>query len=284
MRDAKKETPLELIGISPKPVRGKIRLLARWSKFALWSLSEGHFDFFWNAFSALLLLVFFSLRDIILMQKNVTCNICGWSGYSFYPNICAGYYDKKVLCPGCDCLDRYRTYAAILKRCTDYFSPDTFVIEVAPVRRFQEYCLRNKNNKNYISFDIQRFAMEKGDITNMRYEDDTTDYFLCSEVLDYITDDDAAFREVWRVLKPGGLLVFRVGVDWDVAETREYGAPDPKDDFHIRRYGRDVFQRISAFGFEVYKLTAAECVGEQEIKKFGLCREPLFFARKVARH
>jgi SAM-dependent methyltransferase len=266
--------------ICPRPIRGRMRLFARWSKFALRSLRKGHFDFFRDALSALLLLVLFTLRDMILRQKNVTCNICGWCGNNFYPNVCTGYYEKKVLCPGCDCLDRYRTFAAILKKHTEFFSPDTYVIEVAPVRRFQEYCLRNKNNRNYISFDVERFAMEKGDISNMRYEDDIADYFLCSDVLDYVKDDAAAFREVWRVLKPGGLFVFRVAVDWDTAETREYGTPDPT--FHFRLYGKDIFEKISAFGFEVSKLTVVQFFGEREIKKFGLCREPLFIAKKVA--
>jgi SAM-dependent methyltransferase len=282
----KEEMHSEVTRIRSKPIRGRIRLLARWTKFALNSLKKGRFDFFRNAIDAQLLLICFTLKDILLRRKNVTCNICGWSGVSFYPNVCAGYYDKKVLCPGCDCLDRYRTYVAILKKETSFFSTDTFVIEVAPVRRFQEFCLRNKNNRNYISFDICRYAMEKGDITKMCYEDEIADYFLCSDVLDYVKDDAAAFREVWRVLKPGGLFIIRVGIDFNSEKTHEYYEPNPgdKDALHIRRYGKEFFKKISSFGFEVYKLSVEECLEEHEIKKFGLCREPLFVAKKAVQH
>ena len=281
MRTGSTDAQSELIKIHAKPILGKVRLLARWSKFGLRSLRAGNFSFFGNALNAQISLIFFTLRDIVVRRKEVTCNICGWSGHNFYPNLCSGYYHKEVLCPGCDCLDRYRTFAAVLMKRTSFFSLGTYVIEVAPARRFQEYCLKQKNNQNYISFDVQQFAMEKGDITNMRYENNIADYFLCSEVLDYIEDDAAAFREVWRVLKPGGLFIIHVAVDGDMPETREYGASNPKDDYHIRRYGRDLPKRISAFGFEVSTLSATECIGEQEMRKFGLSREPLFIAKKV---
>lgn len=275
---------LECERIRPRPIRGRIRMLARWTKRALWFLKEGHFDFFKNAINAQLVLLFFTLRDIILRRKIVTCNICGWSGHNFYPHVCAGFYDRMVICPGCDCLDRYRTYAAILKKCTDFFSPDTFVIEVAPVLEFQEFCLKQKSNKNYISFDIQRFAIEKGDITNMRFKDNTVDYFLCSDVLDYVKDDVAAFRQVWRILKPGGLFIIRVAVDRNLQKTLEYESPCKKNIFHTRLYGRDFFKKVSAFGFEVSEHSAAEYLSEDEIKKFGLCRSSIFFAKKVTQH
>jgi SAM-dependent methyltransferase len=158
------------------------------------------------------------------------------------------------------------------------------VIEVGPVRRFQEYCLLLKNGRNYITFDARRFAMEKGDITKMRYADNVADYFLCSEVLDYVEDDAGAFREVWRVLKPGGWFLIHVAIDQNAATTCDYGGPDPQDDYHIRRYGRDFPAILSAFGFEVSTLSAADCVGEREMERYGLSRRPLFVAKKVVPH
>jgi hypothetical protein len=275
------ESPFDGPRIRPRPVLGRARLVARWSKLALRFLRSGHFAFLGNVLRAQMVLLLFSLRDGILRRKNVTCNICGWQGGTFYPNACAGYYGQTVLCPGCDCLPRYRNFAAILSEHSRFFSPETYVIEVGPVRRFQEYCLLLKNSRNYFSFDASRFAMGKGDITRMRYPDNVADYFLCSEVLDYVEDDAAAFREVWRVLKPGGWFIIHIAVDQNAATTCHYGGPDPNDDYHIRRYGRDFPAILSAFGFEVSTLSAADWVAEHEINRYGLSRMPLFIAKKV---
>ena len=92
----------------------------------------------------------------------------------------------------------------ILDEATAFFDSDKDVIEVAPVQTFQAYSLWRKNNQNYLSFDLERFAMEKGDLTAMRYDDNCCDYFLCFHVLEHVPDDDAAVKEIYRVLRPGG--------------------------------------------------------------------------------
>jgi hypothetical protein len=174
------------VRIPQKPFTGRVRLLARWSKSAARSFKAGYFDFAENAFHAQLQLAWLTMKDIISSRKNIECNICGWTGYDFYPNVGWGYNERSILCPGCDCLDRYRSLAIILWTQTDFFSPDTLVIEVAPPRNFQKYCLLQKNIKNYVSFDIERFAMEKDDLTHMHYQDNIADYFLCFHVLEHI--------------------------------------------------------------------------------------------------
>jgi len=163
---------------------------------------------------------------------------------------------------------------------TKFFSPDTFVIEVAPPRNFQKYCLKQKNNKNYISFDIEHYAMEKGDIMQMGYQDGIVDYFLCFHVLEHVENDLQALSEIRRVLKPGGLAILQVPIDWQLAATYEYPAPNARDACHVRRYGRDFAQRISLCGFEVSEVSVGKCTTESEIRRFGLSREPVFFAKK----
>lgn len=267
--------------IQQRPVIGRMRLCARWLKFALRSLKAGYFDFAWNAFRAELRLVWLTVRDIIPKGQKVECNICGWTGYDFYPNVGWGFNERSVYCPGCVCLDRYRSLAIILWARTEFFSPDTYVIEVAPARNFQKYCLEQKNKENYISFDIGRFAMEKGDLTQMRYGDNIADYFLCFHVLEHLEDDLRALSEIRRVLKLGGLAILQVPIDWDLAQTYEYPAPNPRDVGHVRRYGRDFADRISSHGFQVSIVTVADCVANSEIDQFRLSKEPVFFAKKV---
>jgi len=270
------------IKIRQKPLTGRMRLAARFLKRGLKSMKAGYFDFVGNVIRAETRLAWLTVRDLTLPTKKVECNLCGWTGYDFYPNVGCGYNEKSTLCPGCDCLDRYRSLAVILWTRTEFFSPDTYVIEVAPVRNFQKYCLLQKKNGNYISFDIERPAMEKGDLTRMRYQDSIADYFLCFHVLEHIQDEAKALSEIRRVLKPGGLAILQVPIDWDVAKTYEYSAANPRDVGHVRRYGRDFAQRLSAQGFEVTTVSVTDCTTEDQICRFGLSKEPVFLAKRVA--
>jgi len=53
-------------------------------------------------------------------------------------------------------------------------------------------------------------ALLSGDILELPFPDASFDKILMSEVLEHIADDEAALHEVYRVLKPGGILALSV--------------------------------------------------------------------------
>lgn len=53
-------------------------------------------------------------------------------------------------------------------------------------------------------------AVANGDATRLPFADASFDRIIASEVLEHIPDDTAAFRELARVLKPGGILAVTV--------------------------------------------------------------------------
>jgi ubiquinone/menaquinone biosynthesis C-methylase UbiE len=164
---------------------------------------------------------------------------------------------------------------------TDFFSPAKGVIEVAPVRSFQAYCLARKQGKDYVSFDLEKFGMEKGDITAMRYADSSCDYFLCFHVLEHVPKDTLALKEIFRVLRPGGLAVLQVPIDCSLSDTVEYGQPNPFETGHVRRYSDSGFtSRIAQSGFTVRKVRAQDLFSQEDIRRFGMNMEPVFFATK----
>ena len=87
-----------------------------------------------------------------------------------------------------------------------------------------EALVRRQPGVDYTSFDLARHTMERGDITAMRYDTDSVDFFVCFHVLEHVADEAAALSEIHRVLRPGGTAVLQVPVDWDLAETYEYAS------------------------------------------------------------
>jgi len=74
-----------------------------------------------------------------------------------------------------------------------------------------------------------RAAVVNGDGTRLSFADDTFDRIICSEVLEHIPDVEAAAAELFRVLKPGGIMAatvptwFPEQVCWAIND--EYHAP-----------------------------------------------------------
>jgi SAM-dependent methyltransferase len=267
--------------IPSQPVTGRLRLGVRWTIFGLRSVRSRDFDFTINALVSLGRLLVYSIRDAIINRRSVECNLCGWKGNHFYPNTGPGYHELRTVCPGCRCQNRHRSLVTVLRERTAFFEDQVAVLEVAPMMRFQEYTLANKPS-GYVSFDIERFAMEKGDITKMRYEDNSQDYFLALHVLEHIPQETEALSEILRVLKPQGTAILQVPIDWSVENTYEYGKPDPREVGHVRRYGQDFAQHIAQHGFEMESVSVSDLLEKEAIERYGLCREPFFFARKSA--
>jgi SAM-dependent methyltransferase len=270
---------VEVNKIAAEPFIGRARLLVRWTLFSLRSIRSGYWDFATAGLRANAALMAQTLADVAAARNTVECNICGWRGRRFYPNCGPGYDERNTLCPGCRGLDRHRAMLIVLIRRSRYFESGTQVIEVAPMRRIQALCLAQPQMR-YISFDLHRFAMEQGDITKMRFASNSADYFTCFHVLEHIPDEAKAISEIRRVLKPGGTAIFQVPVVWDLEKSFEYERPDPREVGHVRRYGQDFGSRISNYGFEVCAVRASELASSEEIGRFGLSDEPIFFARK----
>lgn len=105
------------------------------------------------------------------------------------------------------------------------------------------------------------------DVQALTWPDGSFDACTSTEVFEHVPDDARAFREVWRVLKPGGALVFTVPLNLR-GPTRERARlaqgklehllPPEYHGDHLRgagkvlafrNYGTDIVERLSAAGF-----------------------------------
>lgn len=257
---------------------GRLRLLFRWNRFIARSLVHNDVDFIFNALKAISRLFIYSFNDI--RGKSVLCNVCGWKGYQFYPNVGPGYYETNTTCPKCLCQDRHRALAYILEKKTDFFTEGKNALEVAPMRSFEQYCLEKKKQGEYLSFDYERHAMEKDDVTCMSYQDEQYDFFLCLHVMEHIQDETKALSEIKRVLKTGGTAIFQVPLDWELEKTLEYVAPKRRETGHVRKYGQDFENRLTDVGFKVSLVSATDVFTGKQQHDYGFDPNPFFFAKK----
>ena len=191
-------------------------------------------------------------------------------------------------CPVCRSLQRHRLLWLFLVK--------TQIISQGRPRRLLHFapepCLTHRfagiPHLDYVTADLSDpFAMLTMDITQITFPDNAFDVILCSHVLEHVSDDHGALRELYRVLRPAGQAVILVPIT--AAVTREDpSVTDPIEREklfgqydHVRRYGFDFGQRLKEAGFNTSTISAEEIAKPDEIVRMGLTeREVIFLARK----
>lgn len=183
-------------------------------------------------------------------------------------------------CPSCGSADRERLFALFLTRELAKASRDRRLrlLDIAPVPWLSVF-LKESGWFAYRSADLAGdLADDCVDIMQMPYEDASFDIFICSHVLEHVSDDRQALSELRRILVPGGLGLLMVpiclsisGVEEDPGERdegerwRRFGQGD-----HVRLYGRDGFrQRVEDAGFQLHAL-GAPYFGRRSFRRGGI--------------
>jgi len=120
--------------------------------------------------------------------------------------------------------------------------------------------------------------MMRMDIVALPFHNGVFDVVYCGHVLEHVTDDRKAMREVYRVLNRGGWAVLQVPVtaektieDPSVSDPEErmrlFGHPD-----HVRCYGPDYVQRLAESGFQVRRYATQDIVTGRWAVKMGIPR------------
>lgn len=107
--------------------------------------------------------------------------------------------------------------------------------------------------KEHINVDHEGSYHDKSnvDLVGTAYQipvgDQTFDSAMCTAVLEHLEEPELAFRECYRVLKPGGIAIYSVPFIWHIHE-------EPRDFFRYSKYGLSyLFEKV---GFEIVELKA----------------------------
>lgn len=198
---------------------------------------------------------------------------------------------KQYSCPTCGATDRERLCALWMKRSrTALFSESKLrMLHFAPEAALSSF-VRTFPEIDYRSCDISGIGVDdRVDITHMPYPDSSFDFFICSHVLEHVSDDRAALRELYRTIKAGGFGILLAPIPRDITETIEENEELPPaerwklfgQDDHRRLYAKSGFiKRIKDCGFFVYEWKEPH-FGQRALEENGLSQtSTLYIAAK----
>ncbi|TSE07456.1 class I SAM-dependent methyltransferase [Aquimarina algiphila] len=214
---------------------------------------------------------------IFLRGKTYTDPIDGKSFSKFLPY---GYGKQRenVLSPSTLSLERHRLLWLYLKNETDFFTTTSRVLHFAPEQAFYKR-FRKLQHLEYTTTDLNSpLADVKADICNLPFKDNEYDIIFCNHVLEHIPDDTKAMKELFRVLKPGGMAILQIPQDLNRATTFEDDSiTDPQERAkifgqydHVRVYGRDYFEKLRAIGFKVDEVDYTQKLSKDDVTQFCL--------------
>jgi SAM-dependent methyltransferase len=194
----------------------------------------------------------------------------------------------QALCPVCGALDRHRLiYLYFIHKTNLFCGDEKTMLHIAPESQLSRV-FQDVDYIDYLSADLSSpSAMVKMDITNIDYPDCSFDVIYCSHVLEHVSDDSKAMRELHRVLKADGWAILQVPISGETTfedptvtsrEMRErlFGQND-----HLRQYGRDFADRLGTAGFHVSVDGFVRELSERQIIRLGLPRdEDIYFCTK----
>jgi SAM-dependent methyltransferase len=95
-------------------------------------------------------------------------------------------------------------------------------------------------------------SLLRGDATNLPFEDESFDLVTMLDVLEHVEQDEAAVREIHRVLKPGGAFILSVPAYQNLWSAHDEAL------HHFRRYEYHDLQRVlRAGGLDVWRISFA---------------------------
>jgi SAM-dependent methyltransferase len=245
------------------------------------------------------------IKDFIKKAlANKKCSICSSRVYNFKPisdeylkNLQQKGFDIPVTnfetlnyqaytCPVCGGNDRDRLVAYYLNGKLKNADVNFRILENAPSNALKNYLFKNKT----VSYRTTDLFMEdvddKLDIQNMDlYKNGYFDLIICSHVLEHISNDKQALKELYRILKNNGECLLLVPIplgnyeyDEDLGElTKEQREKRFGQDDHLRLYTKKTFEkRISEAGFKLKTFKGSE-MSSADLKKYGIADSSVLY-------
>jgi SAM-dependent methyltransferase len=175
------------------------------------------------------------------------CPICGY--YGPFKNYTYQWFSEHYSCPRCLSASRHRLQYLAVKQLSELYDfSNKILLHFAPETCLQAF-LKNMFGIYYTSNIIGKGVDCIADLCYLPFKTQGCDVIFASHVLEHIHDDYSALKEIWRILKPGGIAILPVPVFGPF--TVEYQQRNPNEYDHVRAPGLDYFKRYEEIFSEV---------------------------------
>lgn len=231
------------------------------------------------------------VASLLYAGRRVECPVCGSRFRRFMPY---GYVEVRsnALCPRCNALERHRLLWLWIERETDMTASAPELLHIAPetcfIRRFGDIYKGDLAGR-YVTADLESpLAKVKMNVEAIPFPDCSFDVVFCNHVLEHVSDDLLAMREMRRVMRPGGWGVMLSPVDPERGATFEDDTVTDRDERtrlfgqydHQRVYGRDYADRLRSAGWQVDEIDYFAALTPEERQLYGLRSEILYIVRR----
>lgn len=197
---------------------------------------------------------------LLYIGNRVHCNICDqrFRKFILIEN------GRDLLCPSCGSIPRYRFLFMLLQEKYQLESLNRKVLHFSPSYSLKNR-LRSYSNLDYTTTDFISDQEDKRyDITAIEANDSSYDLVICLHVLEHIPDDRKAMSELYRIIKPEGLVFiqtpFKSGeiyedpsVQTEEERLKHFGQED-----HVRIYSvAGLKERLNNAGFKIEQKDAS---------------------------
>jgi len=224
------------------------------------------------------------VKSLIYRGGRYWCPVCRHAVPYFKAYDCIWPERENEICPVCRSFSRHRFMWMCLEQ-ADLLVSGMHVLEFAP-----SSCITTRLRKLGAICTTTDLCMPgvdvHADICQLPFDVSSFDFVLCSMVLEHIEDDLQAMREVFRVLRNGGVAFFIVPLrdgstleDPTVIETEERLKVFGQED-HVRYYGFDIEARLDSVGFEVKVMTSGSELDEEVLIRQGIAEDDVIFVCK----
>jgi SAM-dependent methyltransferase len=199
------------------------------------------------------------------------CPCCGHSFRRFRP---AGNPPRPdAACPSCTSVERHRLLALLIQGEPALGSGRFLHFAAEPALS----PLLRARASEYVTTDLSAHSDVTADIVDLPFPAARWDTILCSHVLEHVTDDLSAMRELRRVLAPGGHAIIVVPRNVGVPTDEDPNVTDPRERErrfgqydHVRVYGDDLEDRLRSAGFHSIRADLLSRFSDEQIQRYRL--------------
>ena len=217
------------------------------------------------------------------------CPICGKEVRKFLPY---GYTSSRedALCPRCLSLERHRMLWLFIER-QQILESHPRLLHMAPEaalkKRIEHIYL--KCEQKYITADLESpLAKMHFDICNIPLESKSVECFICNHLLEHVSDDRLALRELRRILSNNGIGIMLSPVDKSREKTFEDPSITNKRERsrifgqydHVRIYGMDFEERVRQEGFLVKVINPSDFLDTEQMKLYSVRNDESIYLLK----